>query len=175
MLKNYKMKTMLFTSPSKGIKTLYLFVLLTFITTLGVSAQNCSATLEVEHGFSTRSAFAKGAKFSLVLTNTSSSEMTFDLEAISSDAKCGDARMEKTGKNVKVNTELLTSNAKSSLGNSITLSAGETFSFVVKAMPPTGTAYNKWSCVNVKATPRSCKTASIETTLKVFIPNPTQH
>lgn len=147
---------------------------LCIFSSVSMYAQTCDASLEVEKQRSSKSAFTSGALFSLMLSNDSSSSKTFDLIVESSDVKCDTKRMSQKANNVFVDTELLGQNGKSSLGNSVTLKAGEVFMFKVRATPKMGTTYNTWSCVSVKAISSDCAT-DLETTLKVFIPNPTEH
>jgi hypothetical protein len=137
-------------------------------------AQSCDSSLKVEKQRSSKSAFSNGALFSLILSNNSSSSMAFELDVESSDVKCDSKRMSQKANNVFVDTELLTQNGKTSLGNYVTIQAGEVFNFKVRATPKPGTTFNTWSCVTVKAISSDCVT-DLETTLKVFIPNPTEH
>ena len=147
---------------------------LCIFSSVSMYAQTCDTSLEVEKHRSSKSAFSSGALFSLMLSNDSSSPKTFDLIVESSDVKCDTKRMSQKANNVFVDTELLSQNGKSSLNNSVTVQAGEVYKFSVRATPKSGTTYDTWSCVTVKAISSEC-TTDLETTLKVFIPNPTEH
>lgn len=145
------------------------------ISSISTYGQVCDAKLEVEKQRSSKSVNANGALFSLILTNNSSEAMTFDVVAESSDIKCDAERMGSTGKNVLVDIAVLSNDGKSSLGNAVSLRAGEELSFKVRAMPQEGTSYNVWSCVTVKAVSRNCTSTALESMLKVFLPNPSEN
>lgn len=159
----------------KSNKSIGFAFLLFMISSISSYAQICDATLEVEKQRSSKSAFASGAIFSLSLVNDSNEAMTFDLVAESSDVKCDTKRMRNSGKNVLVDTAILNTDGKSALSNEVTLQAGEKRLFKVRATPKKGTLYNTWSCVIVKASSRDCKSTVLETVLKVFLPDPSQH
>lgn len=147
---------------------------LCIFSSLSIYAQGCDVNLEVEKQRSSKSAFSSGALFSLKLSNDSRSPKTFDLIVESSDVKCDTKRMSQKANNVFVDTEILSHNGKSSISNSVIVQAGEVYKFSVRATPKSGTLYDTWSCVSVKAISSDC-TTDLETTLKVFIPNPSEH
>ena len=172
---NYNSRKTIGMKVTRSMRHLGLALMVCMISSVSAYGQVCDAKLEVEKQRSSKSVNANGALFSLILTNTSNEAMTFDIVAESSDVKCDPIRMANTGKNVLVDTAVLSSDGKSSLGNVVTLRPGEELSFKVRAMSKDNTSYNVCSCVTVKAISVQCKSAALETVLKVFLPNPSEH
>ncbi len=151
-----------------------LFLVLFFIGSMGGYAQNCSASLSVEKNRNTRSADEDGAHFWVVLKNTSSNTATYTLSTEFSNESCDNGTRRSNGKNVRLDVSFKDDAQRAMASNKITLKPNSTYRFLVQAVAPQGTAYNSWSCIQVKATPDACKNSPSTTLLKVFVPDPTE-
>lgn len=137
-------------------------------------SQNCKAELSVEKNRNTKSADESGADFWVVLKNTSSSTVTYDLSTYNLEESCATKNKMTTASNVKLDVKILSENSKALVEKGISLKAGQSYRFKVFVTVPIGTKYNTWSCVEVRAIPGSCKQNIISTMLKVFVPDPSK-
>jgi len=149
-------------------------------------SQKCSAKLSVEKNRTFKSAYKDGADFKLTLTNTSGSTTTYELVVSKSSSPCSNKpSLNKNRKSAVKNSDLdislqntgynSFSKIKSKKNNSITLFAGQSKQFTLKAIAPEGTPYNTWGCIEVKANSTNCNTASAEIILSVYIPDPLEN
>lgn len=152
------------------------FLLGLFITVLNINfsfAQNCSANLSVEKDRSVKSAYKDdGATFNMLLTNTSSKADTYVISTKSLKESCATENKKTAAPNVTLNVSLMDRDQSAMSSNTFTLKSGETRRFKVYATIPAKTPYDTWSCIEVLATSKECDQAVARTTVRVFIPKP---
>ncbi|MAP80322.1 MAG: hypothetical protein CL526_04445 [Aequorivita sp.] len=155
------------------IKSLMLTVFLCLVSFTSANSQNCSATLSVEKDRNARSAYEdEGAIFNMVLTNTSSRQTTYTISTKSLEASCANDNYRTSAPNVSLNVSVRNRNNASVANNSLTLSAGETREFQIYVSVPAQTPLNTWSCIEVLAQGTDCARPATSTTLRVFVPEP---
>jgi len=137
-------------------------------------AQNCSADLVVEKNRNVRSADEDGTTFMLILTNTSSQNTSYTISTVNLKESCDTNNRRTSLSNVDLDIDIQDNMSRSLFGNSITINAGQSYKFMVHVEVPKGTSFNRWSCIEVQAKSEFCSTISAETTLRVFVPDPTE-
>ena len=150
-----------------------LFSFALFITPSKLFSQNCNVELKVEKNRNFKSADENGVVFDLVLTNNSAQKDQFSLAQNFLKLSCSNEIHKSTSANVILTTEILDSNSKSILKDElISLNAGQSYKFKVKVGAAEKKDYQKWSCLEIKATSQNCKTVASSTTLSIFLPDP---
>lgn len=136
-------------------------------------SQNCSATLSVEKDRNVKSAYEDdAASFNLVLTNTSSKSMTYVITTKNLQNACSNDIHKNTGANVPLTVDIKGDNLAGPTANALTLAAGETRKFRISVSVPPSTPKNRWSCIEVMAQGRDCNQPADTTTLRVYVPKP---
>ncbi|WP_343694714.1 hypothetical protein [Flavobacterium sp.] len=159
-------------SFKKNIFKKKLFLLLFFLITTISLAQSgsCSATLIVENNGNIRSTPLDGTYYSMILTNSGSSEDTFILSSKNVNASCSNTDGSSTSGNVTINTDFI-DYGRNSLSE-ITLSAGQSLNFYVHITIPANTTVQRWSCSQITATSKNCSSYAVDTVLHTYIINP---
>ncbi|MEZ4778800.1 MAG: hypothetical protein R2786_05385 [Flavobacteriaceae bacterium] len=144
-----------------------------FITPSKLFSQNCNVDLKVEKNRNFKSADENGVVFDLVLTNNSAQKDQFSISQNFLKLSCSSEIHKSTSANVILTTEILDGNSKSiSEEDFIVLNAGQSYKFKVKLGAAEKNDYQKWSCLEIKATSQNCKTVASSTTLSIFLPDP---
>lgn len=158
LVMNYIMKTKIF--------------LIALILSAGIStAQNCRAELKVSRDRNFDSANENGALFEMELKNNGSSSEIFSIESAFLSESCSNESLKTSAPNVKLDIEYPSSASASLKPTNVTVKAGETFRFKMKINVPAGTPIERWSCIEVSAISKNCKTAIASTVLHVFVPD----
>lgn len=154
---------------------LHFVILFTFLIGFGnilVFSQNCKATLKVEYDRNAGSATENGADFWMLLKNTSSTSLTFNLSTINLKEPCNTKGIPTGGANVNLNVEIQTESGGKFSKDQVSVSSGKTLKFKVRVTVPNGTRFNSWSCVEVQAKSNNCDVLS--SMLKVYVPDPSE-
>tara|TARA_R110002050_G_scaffold243212_3_gene379718 strand:+ start:9554 stop:10051 length:498 start_codon:yes stop_codon:yes gene_type:complete len=158
-------------------------------------AQSSASDIElyVEKNRNYESTFKGNANFKLVLKNTSAKTTTYHLSTTKYLKPCSN-EINKTSvlnkksdkknskNNIDLNSFLLNSNktvlskhSKEKGGkNKVVLNGGQSYKFNVSVIAPEGTPYNRWGCIEVKATEDTSELNTASTILSVFVPDPTE-
>lgn len=152
-----------------------LFIILSLFTPTLFFGQStsCNADLKVDQGRNSQSSSsAASALYIMVLTNKSSSLDTYSLNAFNINSTCINNDGSSTIGNVNLETTFLDSNQQPI--SNITINAGESASFFVKAKVPNGTAFNKWCCTQINAESTTCSNYKVNTILHTLVINPNE-
>ncbi|MEM0519288.1 MULTISPECIES: FixG Ig-like domain-containing protein [Aequorivita] len=157
------------------IKGLMLVIFVAVLNINFVSAQNCNATLSVEKDRNAQSAYTEdGATFNMVLTNTSSKKVTYIISSTNLEESCANDAYKTSAPNVALNVAVKSSANASVANNALTLAAGETRKFKIYVSVPARTPSNVWSCIKISAKGSECAEPSSSTTLRVYVPEPSE-
>jgi hypothetical protein len=151
-------------------KTVLMFAFV-FITANSYS-QSCKATLLVEKNRFTKSVPPEGVSYSLLISNTGSSNATFDLNASNINSSCSNNDGSSSSSNVNLNISFTDINSNTI--NQISLNPGETITFLAIVKVPFGTAFSKWNCSQITATSIECPSYKVNTVLHTLVSNPSE-
>lgn len=163
---------MIYTTLTSTFKKAFFICFITLLTSSYTFSQSCNAILSVEKNRNVRSVDEDGTVFPLELKNTSSSSLSFKLSSIFLESGCDTKGV--NFKNVPLDVEFVSGKNNTINSDNITIGAGQTYSFRVKVNIPKGTPFNRWSCIEIQAFSEKCNSVSDTTTLKVFVPNPSE-
>lgn len=156
--------TLVFISKLK-YKLLTFFLLVNSVSSF---SQNCNANLEVSKNRNTRSASNTGTYYKMIITNNGPNDV-YTLSSINANTICSNSDGSNTSTNVVLNISFEDLNFNTI--NSVSLKSGETVTFLVHVLVPTGTPINKWSCSQISANSNLCSNYKINTTLHTLVIN----
>lgn len=137
-------------------------------------AQSCKAELSVARERNYDSAGENGALFEMELKNNGSSQETFSIETAFLTESCANSSLKTNAANVKLDIIYPNIGNKEVKLTNISVKAGETYKFKMQLNVPTGTPVKRWSCIEVSAVSKNCKTAVASTVLHVYVPDNTE-
>lgn len=152
-----------------------LFVVISlFLTSITFGqSNNCNADLKVDQDRNSQSSStAASALYLMALTNKSSSPDTYLLNAFNTNTNCSNTDGSNSTANVNIEASFLDNNQQPI--SSVTINAGQTASFYVKATVQNGTAFNKWCCTQVSAQSTTCSNYKVNTILHTLVINPNE-
>jgi uncharacterized membrane protein len=133
---------------------------------------SCSATLQVEKDRDTRSTPPDGTYYTLIISNTGMSAQTYTLSSSNVNSSCANNDGSNTTGNVNLTANFVDTNLNSI--SEISLSPGQSVSFLVNIKVPVGTSVNKWNCTQITASSSSCSNYSVNTVLHTLVNDPNQ-
>ena len=150
-----------------------LFVALaSLLFTFGAYSQTCTATFSAENQKNVGSADEDGTSFTLNLTNTSSARKTYTFTATFAETSCATPNKSNLGNNVVLDVRFYEQLQTKRSAQSTELSAGQSRSIVVDVQVPSGTTFNRWSCIEINAIDMECGSVAATQLLRVFVPDP---
>ena len=135
-------------------------------------SSSCSATLQVEKDRNTRSTPPEGTYYTMIMSNTGISNTTYTLNSSNINSSCTNNDSSSTIGNVNLTVQFLDLNLVSI--SKISLSPGQTVSFLANIHVPTGTTLNKWNCTQITAVSSSCSNYKVDTILHTLVIDPNQ-
>ncbi len=151
------------------------FLLCTLLFCVGfINAQSCKAELGVARDRNYDSATESGALFEMELKNNGNSPEVFNIQTAFLTESCSNESLKTSSANVKLDILYPNSSGKEVKPSNITIKAGETYRFKMQINVPAGTPIKRWSCIEVSAVSKNCKTAITSTVLHVFVPDNTE-
>ncbi|QKJ63619.1 hypothetical protein [Flavobacterium sp. M31R6] len=158
-------------SPKPSMLFLASILLLNSSITYSQSS-SCKATIQVEKNRFTQSVPPEGTSYTIQISNTGSSNSTYTLSSSNVNSSCSN----NDGSNVSGNVNLNISFSDASLNSisEISLSPGETASFLVNVKVPVGTTVSRWNCTEITATATACSSYKVSTILHTLVSDPNQ-
>ncbi|PVX47886.1 hypothetical protein C8C85_3850 [Flavobacterium sp. 103] len=158
-------------SPKPSMLFLASILLLNSSITYSQSS-SCKATIQVEKNRFTQSVPPEGTSYTIQISNTGSSNSTYTLSSSNVNSSCSN----NDGSNVSGNVNLNVSFSDASLNSisEISLSPGETASFLVNVKVPVGTTVSRWNCTEITATATACSSYKVSTILHTLVSDPNQ-
>jgi hypothetical protein len=133
---------------------------------------SCSATLQVEKDRNTRSTPAAGTYYTMIISNTGMSNTTYTLSSSNVNSSCANNDGSSNSNNVNLTANFVDINLNPI--SEISLSSGQTVSFLVNIKVPVGTTLSKWNCTQITATSTSCSNYKVNTILHTLVSDPNQ-
>jgi hypothetical protein len=157
------------TTPSK-IDYIIFLMLCTAISF--AQSGSCSATLQVEKDRNTRSTPPGGTYYTMIISNTGMSNTTYTLSSSNVNSSCANNDGSSNSDNVNLTANFVDINLNPI--SEISLSSGQTVSFLVNIQVPVGTTLSKWNCTQITATSTSCSNYKVDTILHTLVSDPNQ-
>lgn len=151
---------------------LYTFILVFSSSVTHSQSSSCKATLQVEKNRFTQSVSPGGTSYNLQISNTGTSNSTYTLSALNVNSSCSNNDGSSTSGNVNLSISFSDMNQNSI--SEISLSPGETATFLTNVKVPMGTTVNKWNCTEITATSTSCTSYKVSTVLHTLVSDPNQ-
>jgi uncharacterized membrane protein len=152
------------------IPSTLLYACILLLSTSITYSQSCKATLQVEKNRFTQSVSPGGTSYNLQISNTGTSNSTYTLSASNVNSNCSNNDGSSTSANVNLSISFSDVNQNSI--SEISLSPGETATFLVIVKVPFGTAVSKWNCTDIIATATACSSYKVSTTLHTLVSDP---
>jgi len=133
---------------------------------------SCKATLQVEKNRFTQSVPPEGTYYNLQISNTGTANSTYTLSAANVNNTCSNNDGSSTSSNVNLSISFSDINQNSI--NEISLSPGETATFLANVKVPAGTTVSKWNCTEITATSTTCTFYKVSTVLHSLVSDPNQ-
>lgn len=157
---------------STPLKISYILFLVLCTAISFAQSGSCSARLQVEKDRDTRSTPPDGTYYTLIISNTGTSDETYTLSSSNVNGSCANNDGSSTIGNVNLSTYFVDINLNPI--SEISLSPGQTVSFLVNVKVPVGTTVNKWNCTQITATSSSCSNYKVNTILHTLVSDPNQ-
>ncbi len=152
--------------------------LLTILTTFFVSgitySQSCNASLVIENGINIGTADEDGTQFILIVKNESGKSQSYQLNANFLSASCATANRANLGENIPLDVHFKSRDDSSLGATRITLSPNESKRINIDIQVPQGSAYNRWSCIQLELNAETCSSIVATQALRVFVPDPSE-
>lgn len=139
-----------------------------------VFAQNCGSELTVENNRSYQAVTGQGAKYTLLLKNTSSASQSFIIQATPTTSPCDNGTYVNQGVNTLLRPQILDANLVVLPNNTINVSAGQTKKVVVKLTASQSARFNTWGCIDVVALATGCQERTAQVTLSGLVVDPSE-
>ena len=151
---------------------LYSFVLLINTSITYSQSGSCKASLQVEKNRNTQSVRPNGTSYTLQISNAGLSNSTYNLSSVNVNSSCSNGDGSSSSGNVNLSISFSDKNFNTI--SEISLSPGETASFLVNIKVPMGTSVNKWNCTEITATSTICSSYKVSTILHTLVSDPNQ-
>lgn len=151
-------------------KIAFVFVFIFF--TANSYSQSCKATLQVEKNRFTQSVRPEGTSYTMQISNSGVSNSTYTLSSLNVNSSCSNSDGSSSSGNVNLNITFSDMNQNSI--TEISLSPGETATFLANITIPFGTIVNKWNCSEITATSTTCTSYKVGTILHTLVSDPNQ-
>lgn len=155
------------------ISSMLLYGLIILSSTITYSqSSSCKATLQVEKNRFTQSIPPEGTTYNLQISNTGTTNSTYNLSFSNANSTCSNSDGSSTSGNVNLSISFSDMNQNSI--SQLSLSPGETTTFLVNVKVPMGTTVSKWNCTEIIATAATCSSYKVSTTLHTLVSDPNQ-
>jgi hypothetical protein len=133
-------------------------------------SQACKATLQVEKNRFTQSVPPEGTYYNLQISNlgTVTSNYTLSISNVNSNCSNNDGSSSSNNVNLAFSFSDMNQNPISE----ISLSPGESATFLTIVKIPIGTTVNRWNCTEIIATPKECPSYKVSTVLQTLVSDP---